>query len=349
LRPLRLSQLIFVPASLVFCVSLQGDLPGFVCFLAVLGFLVVLLAPNLAYYGGVGLTSFLDPQDWTSAEAEIALAPIQRLIDKDHCHQALTELDDLLKRHTPTYEAVFLKAKLLYHFGRVDETVSTLLSLISLSKSTGQQLAVMELLHSVENDYTSPPPPLTAGARRVQIDHELILFQTDDDAASLHKEIPPGSYDVMEILQRRRRWLKLVGEAWGNDALSWEAVLAVPRPPAPPPKKGVFWRIARMHQAISTALKGKPRLQLQAEAQKLFREAKQLIRRDEWDKALPLLQKASACDPERYEIAYRWVQAARHTGGPAAAAQAVSQVLKQNRWSENEQQMLHQCARPHSQ
>ncbi len=67
-----------------------------------------------------------------------------------------------------------------------------------------------------------------------------------------------------------------------------------------------------------------------------------MIRRDDWQQALPLLQQASACDPDHYEIAYRWVQAVRHTAGEAATAQAVSQALKQSRWTEHEQQMLQQ-------
>ena len=94
-----------------------------------------------------------------------------------------------------------------------------------------------------------------------------------------------------EIIHRNRRWLKLAGEDWGNAEMCWEAILAIQRPPAAPPKKGLFRQIARMHQAITTAIKGKPRRELQAEAQKLFKEANQFIRRDDWQNALPLLQK----------------------------------------------------------
>ena len=101
-----------------------------------------------------------------------------------------------------------------------------------------------------------------------------------------------------------------------------------------------------MHKAITTAIKGKPRRQLQAEAQKLFNEASQFIRRDDWQKALPLLQKASVCDPDRYEFAYRWVLAVRHTASDADTAQAVSQVLQQSQWTEDEQHMLEQLKRP---
>jgi tetratricopeptide (TPR) repeat protein len=357
LRFMRLSQLIFVPAAMVVLVyflpdgsgsSAVGGIAGLICFVAVLGFLVLLLAPNMAHLCGTGLSNFLDPQDWTPTEEEIALRPIRRLIDNDQYHPALTELDELLKKHKPTYEALLLKAKLLNHLGGFDEAVATLLSLIELSQTAGQQLMVMEFLALLEEHHPEPPGPLATGTRRIQIRHELVLFQTDiaEDASPLHKEIPPGTYKVEIILHRNRRWLKLAGEDWGNAEMCWEAVLAIDRPAAAPPKKGPFWQIARMHQAVSAALTRKPRRQLQAEAQKLFHEANEFIRRDDWRQALPLLQQASACDPDRYEIAYRWVQAVRHTASDAATAQVVSHVLKQSLWTENEQYMLQQLKQP---
>jgi thioredoxin-like negative regulator of GroEL len=97
-----------------------------------------------------------------------------------------------------------------------------------------------------------------------------------------------------------------------------------------------------MHQAITIAIKGKPRGKLQAEAGELFNQAKQHIRRNDWQRASPLLQQACVCDPDRYEIAYRWVQAVRHTADDAATAQAVSQALGQSQWTESEQDMLRQ-------
>ena len=348
LRSMRLSQLILVPCGFVLGAffSSIGGLPGFVCFLAILLFLIILLAPNIAYHLGAGFSNFLDPHDWTPAEEELALRPIRRLIDKDQYNHALAGLDELLKKHKPTYEALLIKAKLLRHFGSVDETVATLLRLIELSKPTAQQLAVMQLLAVLEPHHRTPPKPLTPGARRIEIHHELILFPTTANASTLHKEIPPGAYEVEETFHRNHRWLKLAGEDWGNAQICWEAILATQLPPAPPPKRGLFRQIARMHQAITTAIQGKPRIQLQAEAQKLFQQANQHIRRNDWQSALPLLQKASACDPDRYELAYRWVQAVRHTAGNAATAQAVSQVLRQSQWTENEQHMLQQLQRP---
>ncbi len=355
LRVMRLSQLLFVPAAMAAAVYFLPDARGssavlemgrFTCFLAVLGFLALLLSPNIAHYCGAGLSNFLDPQDWTSAGEEIALRPIRRLIDKDQCLQALAELDELLRTRKPTYESLLTRAKLLHHFGRVDETVATLLGLIELSQTTEQQLAVMELLALLGEHRPSAPKTPAPGARTMRIDHELVLFQTAGDAAPLHKEIPPGAYQVEEILHRNHLWLKLAGEDWGNAQICWEAVLAVPRQAGAPARKNLFRQIARMHQAVSIAIKGKPRLQLQAEAQKLFNEASQLIRRDDWQKALPLLRQASACDPDCYEIAYRWAQAVRHTAGSAAAAEAVNQVLRQSQWSDDEQEMLRQLKRP---
>jgi tetratricopeptide (TPR) repeat protein len=354
LRSMRLSQLIFVPAAMVLFVyflpngsesSAGASVGEFMCFLGVLGFLILLLAPNIAYLCGAGLSNLLDPQDWTSADEEIALRPIRRLIDKDQYNEALADLEELLKKHKPTYEALLIKAKLLYHFGSVDETVATLLSLIKLSQTTEQQLAVMELLAILEGLHQDPPRPLAAGIRPIETHHELILFQMADDTSPLHKEIPPGAYEIEETIHHHRRWLKLAGEDWGNAEMCWEAVLADRRPVPSPPKKGFFWRIARMHQAITIAIKRKPRRQRQAEAKRLFQEASQFIRREEWQKALPLLQEASVCDPDHYEIAYRWVQAVRHTASDDATEQAVRQVLRQSRWTGHEEQMLRQLQR----
>jgi tetratricopeptide (TPR) repeat protein len=348
LRSMRLSQLVFVPSAMVLCVyfAASGDMAGFISFLVVLIFLVLLLAPNIAYHCGAALSNFLDPQDWTPAEEEIALRPIQLLVDKGNYRQALAELDALLKKHIPTYEAVLIKARLLHHIGRVDETVAALLSLIALSNSTAQQLAVMEMIAFLEENQQDPPNPPTSGTRRLQIHHELVLFQTTDETSPLHKEIAPGIYEVEEIVYRKRRWLKLAGEDWGNAQMCWEAILASHRPPAQPPKKGLFWQIARMHQTITTAIRGKPRRQSRVEAQKLLKEASQLIGRDDWQKALPLLEKASAGDPDCYEIAYRWAQAVRHTANDAATAEVVSRVLQQSQWTGSEQHMLQQLKRP---
>ncbi len=352
LRGWRLSQLILVPAAfLLACWVLRQtggrpDMGAGILLVAIIVLTAFLLAPNLAFYCGAGLSNFLDPMDWTPAGEEIALRPIRRLIDNDQYYQALGDLDALLEKHQPTYESLLLHAKLLHHFGRVDDTAASLLKAIPLSHTTAQQLTVMELLAALEDRLSGPPKPPAPGRRRLRIQHELLLFPPAAAERSLHKAIPPGVYEVGEIIRGRHCWLKLAGEDWGNAATCWEAVLEI-HPPAPAPqKKGLVWQIARMHQAITCALQGRPRLQSQMEAGRLLKQASQFIRREDWPAALPLLQKACACDPDSYEIAYRWVQAVRHTADDPATARAVNKVLAQSQWSADEQQMLRQWQRP---
>jgi len=354
LRTMRLSQLIFIPAGFVVCLYLSSPTAGvgeFMGFMVVLGFLILLMIPNIAYLFGASFSNFLDPQDWTSLEEEIALRPIQRLIDKDQFNQALADLDELLKTHKPTYEALLIKAKLLYNLGSVDETVATLLSLIPMSHTTAQQLAVMELLAVLEGQHQEPPKPIVAGTRHIEIHHDLVLFPIDNDGVGnvspAHKEIPPGAYKVQIIMHRNHRWLKLAGENWGNAEMCWQAVVADRAAPVTQ-KNGLLRRIARTHEAITSALKRKPRRQRKAEARQLFQEAAQHIRRNDWRRAAPLLQEASACDPDHFEIAYRWAQAVRFTSIGDETEQTVAQVLRQSRWTEHEEQMIRELYRPGS-
>jgi thioredoxin-like negative regulator of GroEL len=352
LRHGRLSQLILVPGALVLALWIlrqtegRPDYVSRIAVIGIIGFTATMLAPSIAYNFGIGLSNFLDPQDWTPAEEEIALRPIRRLIDRDQYYQALGDLDALLKKHKPTYEALLLHAKLLHHFGRVEDTAAALLKSIPLSHTTAQQLVVLELLAILEERLASPPQTPVPGTRRLRIEHELVLFQPNAADRSLHNTIPPGSYQVEETLHRQHRWLKLAEENWGNAQTCWQAVQEIQRPPPVPQKKGFLRQIARMHQAISVALKGRPRLYSQAEAGQLLQQANQFIRREDWQGAVALLEKASACDPHRYEIAYRWVQAVRHTADARATARAVKKVLAQNQWSPNEQEMLRQVLHP---
>ncbi len=320
----------------------EPDMGAGIVLIVIIVLTAFLLAPNIAFYCGVGLSNFLDPLDWTPAEEEIALRPIRRLIDNDQYYQAVGDLEALLQKHQPTYEALVLHAKLLHHFGRLDATAAALLRAIGLSHSTDQQLTVMELLAAIEDRLPDARQPAVPGTRRMNIRHELALFPPGAADRSLYEVIPPGDYEVEEVIHGREGWLKLAGEDWGNAKACWEAVLEIPAPAAAPPRKGIFWHIGRMHQAISVALKGKPRHQRQAEADRLLKEANQYIRQENWPAALPVLQKALTCDPHRYEIAYRLVQAVRQTGDAAATSRAINKALAQTQWSPTEQEMLHQ-------
>ncbi len=351
LQPLRLSQLILVPSSMVAAFHFLphgsgrpdlGDLQNFIQYLAIAGFAAVLLAPNIAFHMGMGFSNFIDPQDWTPFEEEIALRPIQKMIDRNQYQEALAELDQLLKKHKPTYEALLLKSKLLHHFSSVDETVITLLKMVPLSHTTQQQLAVMEALVALENQCQVPARPFVPEMRRIRIHHELVLFRTETNELSSFRAMPPGEYEVEETLHGMRRWLKLAGESWGNADICWEAVRENLPASLNRADKDFFRPIARMHQAITSVIAGRPRHQAQAQAKELLKEAIQFIKLEDWQQALPLLKKASACDPHSYEIAYRLVQVVRHAESRESSARILSQVLEQSRWSENEQSMLQQ-------
>ena len=353
LRLWRIAQLVILPPGLMLCVYLPPT--ALMIFRLVLTVMALLVAPSIVHTLTAGMFNAMDPQDWTSENEEIALRPIRQLVAKGQPMQALTDLEELLAKHKPTYEARMLHAKLLSQLGRANETEAALLSLIDLCRTTEQQLMVMEQIASLENPHQPSPKPSGHGARRIQIRHELVLFQTSGGPSALHKEIQSGAYEVEEISHGNRRWLKLKGEDWGNAEMCWEAVRTGASSPvgaspaiAPPagasPKKSLVGEIGRVFRAI-TAIKGKSRVELQGEAQRLFQGANDLIRRNnDWQNALALLQKASVCDPERYDIAYRWVQAVRHTADDAATAQAISQVLKQEEWTEDQKAMLFQAA-----
>ena len=349
LRGLRIVQLIFLPIAFAAALAALPDPAdgymsiGFLLgFAAVLVFIAVLLAPNLGHYGGALVSNFLDPQDWSSAEEEIALRPIVKLIDKDRLQDAMDELEALLKKHRPTYEALLLKAKLLHHFQHFAETKVTLLQMIRLSHATQQQLAVMELLARLEGRQRSAPKVPIPGASAIRISHELVLFQADTADFSVHRAIPAGEYQVEEILAKGQCWLVLKGESWGNAEACWEAVRE--SAPATPnaAKKGLLCQIVRMQEAAVFAIKGRPRHRRKEEVRLLHKEANRLIRQGDWGAALPVLQKASAADPDNYEIAYRFVQAARLVGASANPAGILSKVLGQSHWTEDEKRMLQQ-------
>jgi hypothetical protein len=181
-----------------------------------------LLAPNIAHYCGAGLSNFLDRQDWTPAEEELALRPIKELIDQDRYYQALGDLECLLVKHKPTYEAMILHAKLLHHVARWADTSEALLKAIRLSHTAQQQLVAMELLAQLEDRLTVAPQSAVPGRRQFRIMHELVLFHCAADR-TVHKVIPPGEYEVESASVGKQLWLRLAGEEWGNAVACWEA------------------------------------------------------------------------------------------------------------------------------
>jgi thioredoxin-like negative regulator of GroEL len=349
LRRLRLSQLILVPVAMAGAVWFLpmhpgkfnlGDLQNFIQYLFIAAFVAVLLAPNIAYHVGIGFTNLIDPHDWTPLKEEIALRPIQRMIDREQYQEALAELDQLLAKHKPTYEALLLKSKLLHHFSSVDETAATLLQMIRLSHSTHQQLSVMDALASLEGQLPNSAGPFIQQTRRIRIDHELVLFPEDSTSLSVHQTIPPGEYDVKDAVHGAQRWYKLPGKNLGNAKICWEAVEEKCAAKAEEPVHRFLQPIARMHRAISEAIAGRGHFQKQAQAAQLLKEANFFIRQEDWARSVPLLEKASDCDPDSYEIAYRLMQAVRHTASPAGSPSVLRRLLNQSRWSDSERAML---------
>jgi hypothetical protein len=146
-------------------------------------------------------------------------------------------------------------------------------------------------------------------------------------------------------MRGKRRWLKLAGEDWGNVEMFWEAIPPIPLPP--PARKNAFFQwIVELHQTVSDALGGKPHRQLRAEAQALLKEANRFIAKDEWPRAVPLLEKAAERDPDRYEIAYRWALAVRNTSNDQTTANVVNRILQQSQWTGHETEMLRQLTKP---
>lgn len=342
---LRLLQLILVPAGFVAAFAAlpdpsegPGSIGSLMLFFVIIGGLGVLLAPSLGHFFGATLTNFLDPHDWTPAEEEIALRPIVKLIDKNLYQDAFAELEKLLKKHKPTYEALNLKAKLLNHFQRFDETVAALLQMLRLSHTAEQQLIVMELLSGLDRHLSGPARIPVLGVREIQIAHELVLFQADAACLSDHKAILAGAHRVQEVLVGRHCWLVLDGESWGNDARYWDAVAETNQLTRRQNKNGLLQRMAKIPQA----LKGKDWRQSKQESRANFKSALQFIRQEDWLQALPLLQQASAADPHNYEIAYRLVQAAFQVGPSCDPIGTLKRVLAQSGWTEDEERMLRQ-------
>lgn len=348
LRRLRFTQMVFVPIGFLaaFCQLPEssdtgiGTLIGFIVAVAFLG---ILLAPNIGYCCGAALAGFLDPQDWTPAEEEIALRPIVKLIDRNRYQDAFEGLEALLKKHKPTYEALVLKTKLLNHFEHFEDAAATLFQMLPLSHSTPQQLVVMELLTGLEARLKPSPSRTPAFApRQLRIAHELVLFQPGASDRSVHRSVPAGEYQVEEILSGRHRWLVLKGESWGNFESCWEAVEQKAQPSEAPAAGGFLQRVAAMQESLFVAIRGKPARRVKEESAALYKEARQLLRLGNSIAALPLLQQASTADPHNYEIAYRLAQTAFQVGTSANPAGVLRKVLAQSRWTDDEERMLKQ-------
>ncbi|HEX3988126.1 MAG TPA: tetratricopeptide repeat protein [Verrucomicrobiae bacterium] len=344
-RRLRLLQLILVPAGFVAAFAAlpdpsngSGSIGSLMLFFVIIGGLGILLAPNIGHFFGATLTNFLDPQDWTPAEEEIALRPIVKLIDKYRYQDAFAELEKLLKKHKPTYEALNLRAKLLNHSQRFDETTATLLQMLRLSHTAEQQLIVMELLSGLDAHKNSTTRTPVLGVREIRLAHELVLFQADAAGPSDHKAILAGSHRVQDVLVGRHCWLVLEGESWGNDARYWDAVAETNQPTRRRNENGLLQRIAKIPQA----LKRKNWRQSKQDSRAHFKSALQFIRQEDWGQALPLLQQASAADPHNYEIAYRLVQTAFRVGPSCDPIGTLKRVLVQSGWTEDEERMLRQ-------
>lgn len=346
LQTMRLSQFIFLPLAFLAANAVMprsGDdqqtvMQCLVEFTLIMVFLAILVAPNIAFFCGAGLTNFLDPMDWTPDEEEIALRPIVRLIDSGRYEEAFDELEALFKTHKPTFEALHLRAKLLNHYQRFPETVAVLLQMVRLSRSPQQQKTAMELFDSLGAHRNIGSNTYKPGSRSVRISHELLLFNAEMENRPAPREILPGEYSVEEIQVGRDRWLVLAGERWGNLECYWEAVREEPAQPGP--KRGFLYRVASLHQRVFYAVKGKPWRKAKADSKALQKEANEFIRQGDWTRALPLLEKASADDPDCYEIAYRLIQATHHAGTPVQTRFLLDKVLVQSRWTDNELRML---------
>ena len=172
-----------------------------------------------------------------------------------------------------------LKSKLLHHFSSVDETVAILLKMIPLSHSTQQQLAVMEP-SPPGKPIPGPVKSLRPKTRRIRIHHELVMFPIETGRSSSYKTIPPGDYEIEETLRGTHRWLKLAAEGWGNAEICWDCSSGSSvRQITPEQKRNFFEPVARMHQAISNAIIGRPHFQAQAQANQLLKEAGFFIKR----------------------------------------------------------------------
>jgi len=345
LARMRRIQMVCVPVVVVLgCALLPGagaatigDVARLPAFVLTMFVLAILIAPSIAFHCGASFVNFIDPQNWTPSKEDIALNPIRKLIERDRHREALDELERLLQTHEPSYEALLLKTKLLFHFSSHCAAVVTLLEMIRLSRTPAQQMAVMESLHVLENDFGCVAMPRMAESPTVfSVDHELILFDTQVCDLSQHETILPGSYEVDEVIQGHVRWLKLKGSGWGNQLACWEGAQK-------PAAAAGNWRGDLAKMAVPEQRTPRPVL-AQAKARELKKRAIGLMQEERWEEAVATLHRAFHCDPGNHEIAYRLMDAARHRGSELEMQELLEEVVKSGSWTEQELELLeHGC------
>ena len=119
LRHLRRWQIVPVPGVFLTMCWIMRDTGGKpamgadIMLLVLIAITAFILAPNIAHLCGASVSNFLDRQNWTPAEEELALSPIRKLINSDRYYQALGDLEALqarqrrvLRVHLPSPAAV---------------------------------------------------------------------------------------------------------------------------------------------------------------------------------------------------------------------------------------------------
>jgi hypothetical protein len=125
------------------------DLIDFIEFLPFLFTLAVVLGPNIASYCAHVVTGIMDPQNWKPIDEELLIAPIQKLIYEERYSEALRQIEKLLATRRATHESLLLKAKLLHHFKRDQETRETLLKTLRAAHTIQQQSNIMLALREI--------------------------------------------------------------------------------------------------------------------------------------------------------------------------------------------------------
>jgi hypothetical protein len=158
LRKLRGIQMVCIPWAMACIyakfpenrgVIVAEDINEFLFYLTPLTFLAMAIAPSLTYYCGLLISNIISPLNWTANDEEVVLKPVRDLINADQPAKALRKINQILRNRKMTYEAGFLRAKLLYHHGEKQEAKKALLNLLRIAKSKQQQVGVIEVLRGM--------------------------------------------------------------------------------------------------------------------------------------------------------------------------------------------------------